>query len=59
MVNVPNPSYDLKWTPIFQWCMVGCESKSGHQKDMLEKEKKIGLCAQNFVNYPKRTSQRN
>ena len=33
-VDVPNLVFDLKWTPIFEWCMVGCESKNGHQQDM-------------------------
>jgi hypothetical protein len=30
-VDVPNSVSNLKHTPTFQWCMVGCESKYGHQ----------------------------
>jgi hypothetical protein len=31
-VDVPNPLFDLKWTPIFAWCMVGYDSMKGHRK---------------------------
>lgn len=34
-------------TPIFDWCMVGCEAKNKHQKDTCAT--KIGLCAQNLL----------
>ena len=34
------------WTPIFEWYMVMCESKNGHQKHMCLKQ--IGPCAQNM-----------
>ena len=27
--NVPNVVFDLKWTPIFEWCVVKCESGGG------------------------------
>lgn len=37
--------YDLEWTPILEWCMVGCESKNKHQKYMYQKETTL-LCAQ-------------
>jgi len=46
----------LKWTPIFEWCVVRYGSKNGHQKDMCCKE--IGLCSK-FVNYSRRSSQNN
>ena len=26
--------YGLEWTPIFEWCELGCESKKEHQKDI-------------------------
>jgi hypothetical protein len=35
----------LNERPIFEWCVVSCVSKNGHQKDIGSKE--IGLCAQN------------
>ena len=41
MVNVPNSITYLNWTPIFDWCVVRCESKNRHQKDMCSKG--IGL----------------
>jgi hypothetical protein len=38
--------FDLKWTFVFEWYMVGCASKNGHQKEMCQT--KIGLHAQNL-----------
>lgn len=32
-VHVPNLVFDHKQTPIFLWCMVGCESKIRDQKN--------------------------
>jgi hypothetical protein len=32
----------LKWTPIFEWCVVRCKSKNGHHKATCLKE--IELC---------------
>jgi hypothetical protein len=29
-VDVLDLAYDLKCTLIFDWCIVGCESKNGH-----------------------------
>ena len=34
-------------TAIFEWCVVGCGSKNGYQKNMCLKE--IGLHAQNLL----------
>jgi hypothetical protein len=28
----------LNWTTIFEWCMVRCGSKNGHQNDICLKE---------------------
>ena len=39
----------LQRTPIFEWWLVRCGSRSGHQKDMFLKE--IELCAQNLLTY--------
>ena len=35
------------WTPIFEWCVVRCDSKSIYQKDICLQE--IGLHAQNMI----------
>lgn len=32
-VDVPISVPDLKWTLVFEWCMVRLGSKNGHQKD--------------------------
>ena len=32
MVAIPNSMFDLQHTPIFEWCMVGCESNE-HKKN--------------------------
>ena len=48
--DVPSPGSDLNWTPIFEWYMVGCESKHGYQfKNMRGKE--IQPCAQNLLTF--------
>ena len=33
-VDVRNSMFDLKHTPLFEWCMVEYEFESEHQKDM-------------------------
>ena len=33
-VSRPNLLTYLNRTPIFEWCMVRCGCKNGHQKDM-------------------------
>ena len=50
MVNLKSPKVSRPtlvtypyWTPIFEWCMVRCGSKNGHQKTHVFK--KIGLRA--------------
>ena len=45
-VDVPNSVSNLKWTPIFEWFMVGCESKKNNNKTCVEKE--IGPQTQNL-----------
>ena len=47
-VYVRNSVFDLKRTPIFVQCMVGCESKNAHQKTCVEK--KWDLHDQNLKN---------
>ena len=37
----------LYWTPIFEWYVVWCGSKSKYQKDKCSKE--IGLCVLNII----------
>jgi hypothetical protein len=34
------PIYYLEWTQVYSlhWCMVGCGSKNGHEKDMCVEE---------------------
>ena len=44
-------------TPIFERCVVGCESKNKHQKDMCLKE--IGLHASKHANHSRLNSQLN
>ena len=44
---MPDSVCDLKQTLIFKRCMVECESKNGHLKDMCWKE--IELHAQNLL----------
>ena len=33
-VDVPNTVLELEQTPVFECCVVGCESKTRHHKDM-------------------------
>ena len=42
-MDVPNVVFDMKHTPIFEWSMVGCESRNIHQKYTCWKETR--LCA--------------
>jgi hypothetical protein len=42
----PNSTTYYNWTPVFEWCLVKCGSKNGHQKMCLYK---IGSCAQNLL----------
>ena len=35
-VDVHSLVFDLKLTPIFEWHIVGCESKNGHQKNVIK-----------------------
>ena len=44
----PNSINYLKQTPIFEWCVLRCGSKNGHQKDIMH-FKEIGLRAQNLL----------
>ena len=36
-IDVSNLIFDLKHTPIFEWCIVGCGSKNIHQKTCIVK----------------------
>ena len=45
-VDWPNSATYLNLTPIFEWSVVRCESKNGHQKDTCLEE--IGLRAQSM-----------
>jgi hypothetical protein len=40
-VDVPKSNIAIIWTPIIEWHVDRCGSKSGYQKDMCSKE--IGL----------------
>ena len=33
-MDVPNSTFDLKRTVVFEWCMVGCESKNKRPRNM-------------------------
>lgn len=33
MIDVSNSLFDLKWTPLYEWWMRGCESHNAHLKD--------------------------
>jgi hypothetical protein len=46
-VSGPNSVTNLKWTPIFDWCVVRCGSENKQQKEILG-VKEICLCVQNF-----------
>lgn len=35
----------VTWTPVFEWIMIRCGFKIGHQKDTILKEKGL-ICAQ-------------
>jgi hypothetical protein len=48
--NVPNSTTYLNWTLIFEWCVVRCGSKNGHQNDVMCL-KGNELRAHNFVNH--------
>ena len=37
-VSRPNSATYLSKTPIFEWCVAMCGSKSGHQKNVLLKK---------------------
>ena len=45
---MPNSASAPKRTPIFECCIVGCESKNRHKKDIVC-FKEIGLSAQNLL----------
>ena len=45
-VRVANSDTAIIWTPIFEWYVVRCGSKNGHQTD---KCFEIGLCTQNML----------
>lgn len=40
-VDVPNSESNLKWTPMFEWCMVVCRFKNRHKKVHVFKRDKI------------------
>ena len=46
-VDVPNSVTYLNWTPILEWYVVRCGSKSRNQKDLCLEE--IRLHAQNMI----------
>jgi hypothetical protein len=33
-ISGPNLAIHLQQTPLFEWCMVRCKSKNGHQNDI-------------------------
>ena len=33
--GVPKSNIAIIWTATFEWSVVGCESKNGHQKDII------------------------
>jgi hypothetical protein len=37
-ISRPNSITYLNQTPLFEWCVIRCESKDGHQKDMCSEE---------------------
>jgi hypothetical protein len=47
-VSEPNSGTYFKWTPIFEWCVLSCGSKDGHQKDIMHLEE-IGLRVQQLL----------
>jgi hypothetical protein len=48
-VDMPNFNTTIIWILIFEWYVVMCGFKNGHQKYMCLKE--IGLCAQHMLNH--------
>lgn len=40
-VDVPNLVFDLKYTPIFEWYMVGCKFRNEFHEDMCWKEVEV------------------
>ena len=50
-IDVPNSMSYLKWTPMFEGCMVKCESKSRHNKNTYWNE--IGVDVQKFDSHCK------
>ena len=45
-VDEPKSNIAIIWTLIFEWYVIRCGFKNGHQKDMCFKE--LGLCVQNM-----------
>jgi len=45
--DVPNLHTYADWTPVFEWYVVKCGSRNGHQKDVCLKE--IRLCVQSMI----------
>ena len=44
-IGWPNPvDTHMKWTPVFEWRVIRCESKNGHKKTTCLND--IGLCVQ-------------
>lgn len=54
----PNFITHLYQTPAIEWCVVRCESKKGHQKDILCL-KEIGPLCSKFASYSRFDSQHN
>ena len=54
---MPISNIAIIWTTIFEWCVVRCGSKNGHQKDMFSN--KIGFGAQKYANHCGLISNRN
>ena len=57
-VSGPNFITHLYQTPAIEWCVVRCESKKGHQKDILCL-KEIGPLCSKFASYSRFDSQHN
>jgi len=47
-VDVPKSNTILTWTPIFEWCVVRCETKNWYQKHMCWKE--IWIACSKYAN---------
>jgi hypothetical protein len=52
-VVVPNSVSCHKGIHVFEWCMVGCDVKNGHQKDMFERDY---ITCSKFVKHSKRNT---